>query len=179
MAASGNILWTLSLLHNANDESCHCVVRIGSPALIPFHCVCFVLFYFVLFFYFFFVDFTTCLGIEVSLQILQIKHWSCSYIPKWSFEGWVASALLGIINVTGLVQFRERLSDILPALAFLELLAAEYLSGTNISNCIYSLLMVTCSLNALKALEEERYDNKKEKAEVLQQTIYSRKETGK
>ena len=30
------------------------------------------------FFLFFFVDITTCLGIEVSLSILQIKHWSCS-----------------------------------------------------------------------------------------------------
>ena len=77
MAASGNILLTLSLLDNENDKSCHCVVRIGSPALISFHCVCFVSFYFFLFFYFF-VDFTTCLGIEVSLSILQIKHWSCS-----------------------------------------------------------------------------------------------------
>ena len=48
--------------------------------------VCFVSFYFFFFFYFF-VDFTTCLGIEVSLSILQIKHWSCSQIPKWSFKG--------------------------------------------------------------------------------------------
>ena len=28
-------------------------------------------------------------------------------------------------------------------------------------------------------MEEERYENKKEKAEVLQQTLHSRKETGK
>ena len=46
VAAFGNILWTFSLFHNANDESCHCLVRIGSPALISFHCVCFVSFYF-------------------------------------------------------------------------------------------------------------------------------------
>ena len=67
----------LSLLHNANDESCHCVVRIGSPALISFHCMCFVLFYFFLFFYFF-VNIATCLGIEVSLSIFQIKRCNCS-----------------------------------------------------------------------------------------------------
>ena len=29
-----------------------------------------------------------------------------------------------------------------------------------------------------KVLDEERYENKKEKVEVLQQTVYSRKETG-
>ena len=36
-----------------NDESCHCVVYIGSPTLISFYCVCFVFFYFFLFFLFF------------------------------------------------------------------------------------------------------------------------------
>ena len=35
-----------------NDESCHCVVRTGSPALISFYCVCFVSFYFFYFLYF-------------------------------------------------------------------------------------------------------------------------------
>ena len=49
-----------------------------------------------------------------------------------------------------MVQFRGRLSCILPPLASLELLAAEYIRETNISNCIYNLLMVTCSLDALK-----------------------------
>ena len=90
------------------------------------------------------------LGIEVSLSILQIKHWNFSYILKWSFEGWVASAFFSIINVTGLVQFRERLSCILPPLVSLELLAAEYLHETNISSCIYHSLMATCYLDALK-----------------------------
>ena len=46
-----------------NDESCHCVVRIGSPVLISFYCVCFISFY--VFIFLFFVAFTTCLGIEV------------------------------------------------------------------------------------------------------------------
>ena len=78
---SGGCVWKYLMnslfMAYENDESCHCVVRIGSPALISFYCVCFASFYFFLFFYFF-VDFTTCLGIEVSLSILQIKHWSCS-----------------------------------------------------------------------------------------------------
>ena len=40
-------------------------------ACVSFLSISFSLFYF-------FVDFTTFLGIEVSLSILQIKHWSCS-----------------------------------------------------------------------------------------------------
>ena len=36
-----------------NDESCYCVVCIGSLALISFYCVCFVSFYFLLFFFLF------------------------------------------------------------------------------------------------------------------------------
>ena len=36
-----------------NDEWCHFVVRIGSPALTRFYYVCFVFFYFFLFFLFF------------------------------------------------------------------------------------------------------------------------------
>ena len=43
-----------------------------------FHFIACVLFYSISFLFFnFFADFTTCLGIEVSLPILQIKHWSC------------------------------------------------------------------------------------------------------
>ena len=121
----------------------------------------FSFFLFLSLFFNFFVDFTTCLGIEVSLSILQINHWSCSYIPNWSFEGWIASALLSITNVTGLVQFRERLNCILPPFASLELLAAEYLGETNISNCIYYLLMVTCSLDVFKKYWRMRIKRKK------------------
>ena len=76
-----------------------------------------------------------------------------------------------MINVTGLVHLRERLSYILSPVASLELLAAEYLRETNISNCIYHLLMVTYSLDALKTYlkrkdmrikkEERRQDSKK------------------
>ena len=66
------------------------------------------------------------------------------------FKGWVASALLSIINVTGLALFGEKLSYILPPFASLELLSAEYLGETNISNFIYyHFLMATCSLDAL------------------------------
>ena len=35
-----------------NDEWYHCVVRVSSPALISFYCVCFAFFYFVLFYFF-------------------------------------------------------------------------------------------------------------------------------
>ena len=75
-----------------------------------------------------------------------------------------------------MVQFEEKLSYILPRLISLDLLAAEYLPETNISNFIYHLLMVTCSLDALKKSSKRKEMRiKKEKVEVLQQTIYSRK----
>ena len=67
------------LLEISYELFLYCIMQMMNrviPAL-SFYCVCFVSFYFFLFFYFF-VDFTTCLGIEVSLSILQIKHWSCS-----------------------------------------------------------------------------------------------------
>ena len=35
-----------------NDDLCHCVLRIGSPAIISLFCVCFVSFYFFLYFLF-------------------------------------------------------------------------------------------------------------------------------
>ena len=44
-----------------------------------FHFIACVSFLAISFFFLnFFVDFTTCLGIEVSLSILKIKQWSCS-----------------------------------------------------------------------------------------------------
>ena len=79
-----------------------------------------------------------------------------------------------------MVQFGEKLSYILPPLASLELLAAEYLRETNISNFIYHLLMVTCSLDALKKSSKRKEMRiKQEKVKMLQQTIYSGKKTGK
>ena len=79
-----------------------------------------------------------------------------------------------------MVQFGEKLSYSLPSLVSLELLAAEYLCETNISNFIYNLLMVTCSLDALKQSSKRKaMIIKMEKVEVLPQTVYSRKETGK
>ena len=78
-----------------------------------------------------------------------------------------------------MVQFGEKLSYILPPLASLELLFAEYLRESNILNFIYHLLMVTCSLDALKKSSKRKEMRiKKEKVEVLQQTIYSRMEKG-
>ena len=78
---SGDCFWKYLMnslfIAYESDEWSHCVVRIGSPTFISFYCVCFVSFYFFLFSYFF-VDFTTCLGIEVSLSILKIKQCSCS-----------------------------------------------------------------------------------------------------
>ena len=55
---SGGCFWKYLMnslfIAYGDDESCHCVVRIGSPALISFYCVCFVSFYFFLFFLFFY-----------------------------------------------------------------------------------------------------------------------------
>ena len=47
-----NISNTLFIAYD-NNEGFHFVVRVGSPALISFYCVCFVSFYFFLFFLFF------------------------------------------------------------------------------------------------------------------------------
>ena len=83
-----------------------------------------------------------------------------------------------LTNASRLVQFGEKLGYIFPLLASLELLAAEYLRQSNISNFIHHLVMVTCSLDALKKSSKRKGMRiKKEKVEVLQQTIYSRKET--
>ena len=69
------------------------------------------------------------------------------------------------------------MSYILPQLSSLELLAAEYLRETNMLNFIYHLLMVTCSLDALKKTSNRKKMRiNMEKVKVLQQTIYSRKE---
>ena len=40
---------------------------------------------FLSFFSYFSVDFTICLGIELSLSILKMRWWSCPYIAKWIF----------------------------------------------------------------------------------------------
>ena len=72
------------------------------------------------------------------------------------------------------------MSYILPQLASLELLAAEYLRETNMLNFKSHLLMVTFSLDALKKTSKKKEMGiKQEKVEGLQQTIYSIKETGK
>ena len=60
-----------------NDEWCHFVVRIGSPALISFYGMCFISFYFFLFFLFL-LWILLLSGFEVRLSIPKIKQWSCS-----------------------------------------------------------------------------------------------------
>ena len=178
MAASGNILWTLSLLHTRMMNRVIVWYVLALQRL--FHYRACVSFLSISFFFSYFFCFTTCLCIEVSLSILKIKQWSGSYIRKWSFQGWVPSALLNITNVIDLVPFGKKLGYILLPLTSLELLAVEYLRETNISNFIYHLLMITCSLHALKKSPKRKEMRiKNEKVQVLQQTIYSRKETWK
>ena len=60
-----------------NNEWCHFVVRISSPAFISFYYVCFVSFYFFPFFLFFLWT-PLPFGFDVRLSILKIKQWSCS-----------------------------------------------------------------------------------------------------
>ena len=99
-----------------NNEWCLFVVRIDSPAFISFYCVCFLsVSFFFLFLSYFFVYFTTCLCIEVIFSILKTKQWSCSQISKWSFKRLLQPYL--VINVTGLIQFGQKLKYILPPLA--------------------------------------------------------------
>ena len=85
----------------------------------------------------------------VSLRVFRFFLFQFARIHTSSLIK-ITSVLLRAINVTGLVQFRKRLSCILPPFASLELVPADYLRETNISNCMYHLLMVTCSLDALK-----------------------------
>ena len=72
------------------------------------HFISSVSFLSVFFFFPFFVGFTTCLGTEVSSSILKIN--------SGVFRGDLLQSYL-VINVTGLVQFWEKLSNILPSLA--------------------------------------------------------------
>ena len=77
MAASGNILWTLSLMHMRMMNAIITWYVLVFQRLFRF--IAFVSFLSISFFFsYFFVDFITCLGIEVSLSILKKKHWSCS-----------------------------------------------------------------------------------------------------
>ena len=81
-----NISRTLYLLHmrRMNGVISGCV----SALQCLFHFIACVSFLSISFFFsYFFVDSTACLGIEESLLIPKIKQWSCSWVPKWSFEG--------------------------------------------------------------------------------------------
>ena len=76
------------LLEISYELSLYCIMRMMNRVIVWYVLALQRLFNFIacvsflsISFSFFFVDFTTCLGIEVSLSILQIKHWSCSKIP--------------------------------------------------------------------------------------------------
>ena len=87
---------------------CHFMipVAIGSQSLISFYCVCFVSIYFFFFFLVFFVSSITCWGIELSLEMLKIRWWNCSYVPSGVLRGELLQLYL-VINVTGLVEPTE------------------------------------------------------------------------
>ena len=91
VATSGNISWTLSLLHMRTMRG---VISWTLALQCLFHFIVRVSFLSISFlFSYVFVDSTTWWGIELRLSIPKIKQWSCSKVPQWSFEGWVASAL--------------------------------------------------------------------------------------
>ena len=75
------------LLEISYELSLYCIMRMMNRVIVWYVLALQRLFHFIACFsflsisfsvFYFFVDFTTCLGIEVSLSILQIKHWSCS-----------------------------------------------------------------------------------------------------
>ena len=77
VAASGNILWTFFLLHMRMMNRIIAWNFLAPQGL--FYFIACVSFLFISFFLsYFLVDFTTFLGIEVSLSILERKQWSCS-----------------------------------------------------------------------------------------------------
>ena len=81
VATSENILWALSLLHMRMMNRVIAWYVVVLQSLFHFTaCVSFLSISFI--FSYVFVAFTTSLGIEVSLSILKIKQWNCSYIPK-------------------------------------------------------------------------------------------------
>ena len=73
------------LLEISYELSLYCIMRMMNRVIVWYVLALQRLFNFIacvsflsISFSFFFVDFTTCLGIEVSLSILKIKQWSCS-----------------------------------------------------------------------------------------------------
>ena len=56
-----------------NDEGCHFVVRIRSPALLSFYCMCVVSFSFFLILICF-VESTTSCGVELNLSVFEIER---------------------------------------------------------------------------------------------------------
>ena len=73
------------LLEISYELSLYCIMRMMNRVIVWYVLALQRLFHFIAYvsflsisFLFFFVNFTTCLGIEVSLSILQINYWNCS-----------------------------------------------------------------------------------------------------
>ena len=124
----------------------------------------------------------TCWCIEASLVILKIKQWSCFWIPRWSFKGWVAIVsssnwcnLFGWTNWT-----RFSLGKILvTSYTFLLRITCRRVSPWNWYINFYILFIVFCSLNALKKASKKKEARiKMEAVKVLQQASYRRKRSG-
>ena len=54
---------------------------------------CVFRFFLILSFFPYFLWILLHFGFKEGLSIVRIKHWSCSGVPKWNFQGWIASAL--------------------------------------------------------------------------------------
>ena len=135
VAASGNISWALPLLHLRTMNGVISWYALALQRLFNFTaCVSFLSIFF--FSSHFFSWILLLFGFQVSLSILKIKQWSCSYVPKRSFEGWVASALFSNW-FNWLCSVWEKFELHLTSTCLLELLAAEYLRETNISIFIF------------------------------------------
>ena len=104
-----------------NDEWCHFLVRIGSPAFISCYCVCVIFFYLSLFFLIFFC------GVYYLLRYWGKFNYTFNntaptanniVAPKFLSGvsmSWLLRSL--VINITGLIQFGRNLSYILSPLA--------------------------------------------------------------
>ena len=92
--------------------SCRGTFRLSSTCFILLRVFRFFLF---LSFFLFFLWILLLFGFKESLSVLKIKDWSCSQVPKWSFEDELLQPYL-VINITGLVEFGKNSNYILPPL---------------------------------------------------------------
>ena len=122
-----------------NDERCHFVGRISSPALISFYCI-FIVSLYVLYF---------CFCIYVYQHLKQ----STGVVPRFlSGISRIGSLqpYLGI-NVTGLVQFGKIMSNILHSLACQN----QLLRSISVKLIYQVLYLINGSLGALKKSSEK------------------------